>query len=233
MRETWFIKNIYSRELTISDLDKAPAIKPNETIDALRYHTKQEIEQSESLRDAIDRGYIQLIKRRDNTTVVKRTPNDINISIENAEIDESVRYYGEIHAHLINKTITIATKDVYVQIDGDLERGSENGLVFQNARELRVVIPGSYLAQWSLTFLTAAGGGQEISGAIMKNSVRLMNGTIHTTTVAAGKGVSASGGAILPGLVAGDLISLAVTNETLATDIIIDDLNFIMLRIDN
>ena len=53
MRETWFIKNVHTRELTISDLDKAPAIRPNETVDMLRYHTKQEIEQSESLAAAI------------------------------------------------------------------------------------------------------------------------------------------------------------------------------------
>ncbi len=108
MRETWFIKNLHTRELTISDLDKAPAIRPNETVDMLRYHTKQEIEQSVSLRDAIGFGYVLLIKRRDNTLVaVKSTPDDINISIENAETDEGVRYCGEIHAHEINKTVTI------------------------------------------------------------------------------------------------------------------------------
>lgn len=232
MRETWFLKNVHGRELTISDLDKAPAIKPNETVDMLRYHTKQEIEQSESLAAAITANWVTLIKRRDNETTVKTTPDDINISIENAEIDESVRYYGEIYADDASITVTINAPNTPVKIASGLSGGSQNGLVFQNGCELRIVIPGTYSVNWSISADTNT-AGQEIMGVILKNSVRQPNGTNHATVVAPNKAVPLAGAAILPGLIAGDLLGVGVSNETTVNDIMVEHVNFVMLRIGN
>ena len=107
MRETWFIKNVHTRELAISDLDKAPAIRPNETVDFLRYHTKEQIEQSDDLKSAIDLGYLRLIKKRDTSRIVKTTPDDINLSIENVETGEGIRYWGEMHINEMPTIISI------------------------------------------------------------------------------------------------------------------------------
>ncbi len=86
------------------------------------------------------------------------------------------------------------------------------GMAFQNGRELRIIIPGSYLINWSLTMLTST-SFQEISGAIFLNGVRQLNGTIHTTTVSPNMGVAVSGSSIISHLVAGDLLSMGVRNE--------------------
>lgn len=231
MRESWFLKNIHSRDLTISDLDKAPAIAPNGTVDMLLYHTKQEIEQSDSLKDAIDLGYVSLIKRRDNETTVKVTPDDINISIENAELAESVRFCGEMYADEANITVIIASANVAVQVPGPLTSGPMRGIAFQNGNELRVIMPGTYYMSWSISVTTGGAAGQELEGAIFKNGARQPSGTGHSTTVAANKFISFSGNSIIQGLVADDVMSMSVTNRTMAVDIVVQHLNFVMLRI--
>ncbi len=233
MRETWFIKNVHTRELTISDLDKAPAIRPNETVDMLRYHTKQEIEQSESLAAAIAANWVTLIKRRDSATTVKITPDDINISIENAETAESVRYYGEMYADEATTTITVSSANVPNEITTGWSDGPRSGIAFENGYRLKIVMPGTYYVFWAIAAKTSAGAGQELMGAIFKNGARQPNGTNHTTTAASMKDVAFSGSTLFPSLVAGDLMSLSISNETLATDIIIEHLNFVMLRIGN
>jgi len=86
-REQWSIKNVSSGSISIGDLPKCPVVGPNKIVDLLRYHTKEEINQSIYLKRLIDRRTVKAMKTSDS---VELDSYDVKVyeSVEGNEIED-------------------------------------------------------------------------------------------------------------------------------------------------
>ena len=64
-REFWFVKNTTKGLLIIGDVRRLPEIPAGKSIDLLQWITKQQVEQSLTLRTLLSNGSLQLIKKKD------------------------------------------------------------------------------------------------------------------------------------------------------------------------
>jgi hypothetical protein len=77
-REQWNVRNVTSRQIGIGDLMFVPVIEPGQSVDLLRHHPYDELEQSNDLATLLRMGWLRLTK----------TKNPTFDSIDRAEIDE-------------------------------------------------------------------------------------------------------------------------------------------------
>lgn len=138
--------------------------------------------------------------------------------------------FGNMYAYQAAITVTVAVADTWYEVTSGLSDGGQSdGVVFQNGYQLKVNYGGKFLVMWTASPTTAT-ANQELMGGIG------VNGTVVTASVGESSDSTANasmttGGNIILDLSAGDLISLFVHNETLATDIVIEHVNISILRI--
>jgi len=63
-RETWTVRNTTGRQIGIGDLMFAPVVEPGKTVDLLRYHSYNQIEQSQDLAALLRSGWLTLTKTK-------------------------------------------------------------------------------------------------------------------------------------------------------------------------
>jgi len=61
-RENWYIKNISDRQIGLGDLPRIPVLSPKQSIDALGFYSKSDVQQSVHLVTAVKKGWLQLTK---------------------------------------------------------------------------------------------------------------------------------------------------------------------------
>jgi hypothetical protein len=64
-REQWLITNLTNKHLGIGDLPRLPTLDPGQCLDLLRYHTKEQAQQSRLLISLAQRYWISLTKVMD------------------------------------------------------------------------------------------------------------------------------------------------------------------------
>ncbi len=82
-RESWWVKNLTNKTITIGDLTLLPAIKPGKSVDLLHHYTREKISHSIVLTALVKSGKLRLNKK-------KLVPNDLPSIIAVADIDEAI-----------------------------------------------------------------------------------------------------------------------------------------------
>lgn len=66
-REMWFAKNITKENITIGDLPLLPLIKPNKTVNLLRFYSRDKVADSNVLMFLVQNNKITVEKKEQNT----------------------------------------------------------------------------------------------------------------------------------------------------------------------
>jgi hypothetical protein len=82
-RESWWVKNLTNKTITVGDLLLLPVIKPGKSVDLLRFYTREKISHSTVLTSLVKSGKLRLNKK-------KLVPNDLPGIISTADIDEAI-----------------------------------------------------------------------------------------------------------------------------------------------
>lgn len=135
---------------------------------------------------------------------------------------------GEMYNFNTPTAVTIGSANTWVAIASGFTGGDNEGVTFQNARELKIVTAGTYLVQWSLS-LDAAAANVEVEGGI------LVNGTVNEKSVCHLFFATANDTGTLKSqawidLVADDIITLGVNNNTSATNVSMEHSNVNIAR---
>jgi len=136
---------------------------------------------------------------------------------------------GSMYAGNITKVVTIASSNVYYQVDGSLSAGYTPDFTFQNNRELKCLYSGYYLVNWSMTIVPSA-PDQDGGGTVMVNGVSQAQTENHTKLKETSGGYSIGGTGII-NLGVNDLVSLAVENDTSASNITVKYANLTLFKV--
>lgn len=96
-RESWYITNNSSNNITIGDLLLLPALQPGKTVDALRHYTREKISHSIILTQLVKSGVVSLNKQKiyDNNLPGAITADKIDEAITPAEENELLNQVTE------------------------------------------------------------------------------------------------------------------------------------------
>jgi len=91
-RESWYITNISTNNITIGDLLMLPVILPGKTVDALKFYTREKIGQSVILTDLVKSGVVTFYKKKIYTNSFPGAigADDIDEAITSAEENELI-----------------------------------------------------------------------------------------------------------------------------------------------
>ena len=137
--------------------------------------------------------------------------------------------FGAMYNNNTSTTLTI-TDTTPVEIPSGFTAGQLNGVTFANARELTVTEPGMYKIDWSISFNTAGGSGQDIEGAIGVNNTKNDQGTAHRFIGTATDIGNIAGTAILD-LADNSVISLFMINNTDGNNIVVTHASLSLVQV--
>ena len=143
--------------------------------------------------------------------------------------------FGSMFADEAGIAVVIGAPNVYVAIGGGCSPGPvpfDSFTFLPATSQLSTVIPGTYLAIWSMSPTTAAGVVQEVSGCIMIGPAPQLYTSNHAFTNGPGGSricCIAGSGIIL--LARSALVTLCVANHTGANNISIEHVNLSLLRL--
>jgi hypothetical protein len=142
--------------------------------------------------------------------------------------------YGNMYIYTLGggaTSVTISATDTFYEIGSGYTGGLCNGFTFQNSKELKCLVAGTYKINWSLA-LQCATANQELEGAPMINGTAntSMAGHVEAKTANTSAGLSGSG---IVTLAVNDLVSMSVLNHTATNNISINHVNFVIQRVDN
>lgn len=147
-RESWLIKNISSNNITIGDMLLLPAMKPNETIDALQYYTREKVSHSIILTQLVKSGIVTFNKRKiyDNGLPGSITADEIDEALTPAEENELINQVsaGEIITDDTTGAI-IYGKDPNNEAQPIGIAGPENNEVLTQDIDLMSTLEGIYI----------------------------------------------------------------------------------------
>lgn len=138
--------------------------------------------------------------------------------------------YGSMYNYDTSTTVTVAASETWYQIPSGYLVGFVNNTVFQNSREIRVIDAGVYAVVWSISFTMSGGATQEVEGTIMVNAVADTSATAHRyigTRTDTGN-IGANG---IVSLNAGDVVSMAVNNESDTNNVVVEHSSMTITRI--
>jgi len=148
--------------------------------------------------------------------------------------DDSQLAFGSMFIYALGTgsvTVPVAATDVFYQVGSGASFGVLYRVLFQNARELKVQIPGTYHVDWHMS-IECASANQEVEGALMLDGVAFTPLGSHGEIATASRPV-ALGSTGLIALGVDSLVSLAVLNHTTVHDLIVDHLNLAIERVGN
>ena len=128
--------------------------------------------------------------------------------------------FGSMYNDNTSTNVIIGATGTFVRIPSGFIVGQLNNCTFGNAREITVLKAGKYKIDWSISAALTSGANDDIEGAIGIDNVKNPQGTAHRIVAAASDIGAFSGTAILD-LAANKVVSLMVTNNTVATNITI------------
>lgn len=137
--------------------------------------------------------------------------------------------YGEMHLHSGSQAVVISASSTWTKVGAGMTGGVQSRILFQNASELAVSEKGVYQAVWGI-YLDAAGPNDEIEGGVMVNGAIVTKGTAHVKFTAA----TTTGGfasSLLMELFPGDVVALAVNNNTDADDVTVEHASLVLTKV--
>lgn len=138
--------------------------------------------------------------------------------------------YGSMWANNISQTVVIAVANTYYAVNAGLTAGLMTiAFNFVNNSTLQCETLGTYLVNYA-TSLNCAFVNQDIEAGVMINSVIQPNTTNHHSTSAVSKDIMVAGTGIIE-LEEGDLVQLAVNNNTAIHDITVEHMNMTLVKI--
>ena len=87
-RESWLVKNKTKKVIAIGDLPLVPTINPGETVDLLKFCSREKISYSIQLTKLVKAGWLTFEKRVKHKANKKIAKNEIGLAITPAEEDE-------------------------------------------------------------------------------------------------------------------------------------------------
>ena len=87
-RESWLVKNKTKKVIAIGDLPLVPTINPGETVDLLKFCSREKISYSIQLTKLVKAGWVTFEKRVKHKANKKIAKNEIGLAITPAEEDE-------------------------------------------------------------------------------------------------------------------------------------------------
>lgn len=143
--------------------------------------------------------------------------------------------YGSAYMDDGSTTVTLTNANTAYSLAAGLTGGLENGMTFQNSKEIKVLIAGKYKAEWSASVSLSA-SDQTIEGKLMggaSGATELVNTSNATRAKENGVVYSVSGTGYITCAV-NDLIRIGFENETSAgTTLTVNHVNITLLRIDS
>lgn len=147
-----------------------------------------------------------------------------------SDLDNKWPSYGAMTAFNIGLTVVITAPNTWTAVPSSLSSGLLRNFTFQSASELVCGDSGVYKIDWNMA-VEAVGANDNVEGGVT------INGTIQTGFVshlrfASPNFAGSFGAAGIVRLTAGDIIRLAVNNNTDADDVIVQHvaLTAIMLQ---
>lgn len=137
--------------------------------------------------------------------------------------------YGSMYVDNGTINVTIAAANTYYEVASGFTGGTCSQFTFQNSKELVCNRAGTYKIDWSAS-RSVPGINQEIEMGIFKNGSILLNTTAHTASLTASTQQTSGGTGIIT-LAVGDLISLAVNNNTSTNTVTITHANVAIHRV--
>lgn len=137
--------------------------------------------------------------------------------------------YGGMYADDAAIAVVVSSLGNYFQVASGLSAGLLENFLFQNSRELVCQLAGDYLINWSIS-LKVSTAGHDIAGSVMVNGTEQHDGENVTSAASSGRNYSV-GGSVLVHLVADDLISLCVTDETGTSTVTVTHANLTIAQV--
>ncbi|MBU6501181.1 MAG: hypothetical protein KGI72_05140 [Patescibacteria group bacterium] len=140
--------------------------------------------------------------------------------------------YGSMYVYNLGTggtTVTITLQDTYYQIGSGITQGVVKNFTFQNARELKASVAGTYLITFTIV-VECATAAQTMEAAVMVNGTANTTIAGHSNVSTATKPVTMGATGFLT-LAVGDLVSMSVLNHSGANNITIDHLMFSITRV--
>jgi hypothetical protein len=128
--------------------------------------------------------------------------------------------YGGMYQDEVPTTISVTAAAVPYVVTG-MSTGQVNAVTFQNAKELLIANAGRWHITWSCSFKCTPAGNNNIEGAIGIDDAPQTNGTAHRY-ISTPTDTGAMGGNAILDLAASKRVSIMLTNETDADDIIVE-----------
>lgn len=126
---------------------------------------------------------------------------------------------GSMYNDNTDYTVNVLAMDTHYEVGGGMTGASLNQMTFQNSKELKCLVAGTYEIHWSMSAQTSA--NQEIEGGIMVNSATQPNGSAHTNNTAANRPSTISGHARIS-LSVNDVVKLCIANHSSTADIVVN-----------
>jgi len=137
--------------------------------------------------------------------------------------------YGSMYAVAGTITCAVANAGEWYYIGTGLsDGGSSNSVTFQNSKELKALVAGKYLVNWSAT-VQCATAGQNIMGGVMVNSSMQSSGASGADLAANTNGTL--GGSCVVSLAVNDLVRIGISNQTAVNDVIVNHANLTIVQI--
>lgn len=164
-------------------------------------------------------------------------PISKRISFDNLQKSDNIHTlmgYGSMYIYTLDagaKVVSITDIDTFCQIDSGITSGGYlNGFTFQNGRELRCAVAGTYLVTWSMSIEVANFNNQEIEGTVMIDGAAQTSIAGHAELINGTKPTTISGTGIIS-LSIGSLVSLSILNHSAKHDVTIDHLSLTLQRV--
>jgi hypothetical protein len=139
-----------------------------------------------------------------------------------------------MYANNVTTTIDITASDTMTEITTGMTGGTESGMTFQNSHEIKCLTAGKYMFVYSISMMTASVANKEAEGAVMVNGTASTVGTSHSEVSPGGSNrpETVSGTGILA-LAVNDVVSLAVSNHTDTTDLVVHHASLTLVKVGN
>ncbi len=137
--------------------------------------------------------------------------------------------YGSMYIDNGSVARTIAATNTYYEIASGFSGGACSQFTFQNSKELKCNVAGTYKVDWSCS-RAVPGVNQEIEMGVFKNGTIQLNTTAHNASLTASTQQTSGGSGIIT-LAVNDLVSLAVNNNTSTNTVTISHANIAIARV--
>lgn len=172
---------------------------------------------------------VHVIDVNDNLTAVGAKPI-VYVGDNNAFTEVRGLIYCSFKGDNIDRIVTIPDTNNYHEVDGNLSLAYQNGCVFQNNKEFRILYSGYYDVAWNISGSTS-GANDQLEGEVLVNGVHDENGgSAHCTTQNSNKPCNISSVGIVH-IDSNGLVSLGVRNVSATNNVVINHANLVAKRI--